>query len=63
MAPELIENSGTKTTFESDIYAFGITMWEIITGQEPYPDVLKNEDHNRMHLYRKRYKINEIMLV
>eukprot|EP00483_Globobulimina_turgida_P005514 UN05524 len=40
MAPELIENSNCKTSFESDIYAFGITMWEIITGQEPYyPDV------------------------
>ena len=38
MAPECIENN-SSSTFQSDIYAFGITMWEIITGQEPYPDV------------------------
>ena len=38
MAPECIEN-GSCSTLQSDIYAFGITMWEIITGQEPYPDV------------------------
>jgi len=38
MAPECIEN-GSSSTYQSDIYAFGITMWEIITGQEPYPDV------------------------
>ena len=37
MAPECIENG--DATFESDIYSFSITMWEIITGQEPYPDV------------------------
>eukprot|EP01083_Nonionella_stella_P076306 207879_1 len=39
MAPECIENGSSPSTKESDIYAFGITMWEIITGQEPYPDV------------------------
>ena len=27
------------TTKESDIYALGITMWEVITGQEPYGDL------------------------
>eukprot|EP00483_Globobulimina_turgida_P004090 UN04098 len=38
MAPELIDNHNNNTSFESDIYAFGITIWEILTGNEPYPD-------------------------
>ncbi len=31
MAPELIENNNNNTTLKTDIYAFGITIWEIIT--------------------------------
>jgi len=31
------------TTKESDIYALGITMWEVIIGQEPYRDLAIEE--------------------
>jgi len=34
MAPELFRNE--KTTIESDIWAFGMTMLEIFRGQRPY---------------------------
>ena len=34
IAPEVI--SGKETTFKSDIYSFGILMWEISSGQPPF---------------------------
>ncbi|CUA75823.1 putative WD repeat-containing protein alr2800 [Nostoc sp, PCC 7120] [Rhizoctonia solani] len=39
MAPELllVEETRTRTT-ESDVYALGMTMLEILTGDVPYPD-------------------------
>lgn len=37
MAPEAI--SENQFSIQSDIYSFGITLWELLTGQDPYPDV------------------------
>src|ERR1044071_4326704 len=34
IAPEVI--AGKETTFASDIYSFGILMWEITSGQPPF---------------------------
>ncbi len=34
IAPEVI--SGKETTFKSDIYSFGMLMWEISSGQPPF---------------------------
>ncbi|KIO26831.1 hypothetical protein M407DRAFT_234090 [Tulasnella calospora MUT 4182] len=34
-SPEMLQNAGKKT-FESDIYAFGITVYEVLSGKEPY---------------------------
>ncbi|CAM0151690.1 unnamed protein product [Urochloa decumbens] len=36
MAPELLTMSGTKVSEKIDIYSFGIVMWEILTGEDPY---------------------------
>ncbi|KAK3126144.1 hypothetical protein QOZ80_7AG0552300 [Eleusine coracana subsp. coracana] len=36
MAPELLTMSGTKVTEKIDVYSFGIVMWEILTGEDPY---------------------------
>ena len=35
MAPELLQN-GIKSSYRVDLYAFGITFWEIIMRAEPY---------------------------
>ena len=34
MAPEILK--GEKYEYESDIYSFGILLWEMLTGQIPY---------------------------
>ncbi|KAL6880455.1 hypothetical protein ACP4OV_012020 [Aristida adscensionis] len=36
MAPELLTMNGTKVSEKVDVYSFGIVMWEIITGEDPY---------------------------
>jgi serine/threonine protein kinase len=42
IAPEVI--MGKKTTFASDIYAIGILMWEISSGQPPFVNYEHNYD-------------------
>ncbi|CAB4407540.1 unnamed protein product [Rhizophagus irregularis] len=42
IAPEVI--IGKKTTFASDIYSFGILMWEISSGQPPFINYEYNYD-------------------
>ncbi|XP_015690837.1 probable LIM domain-containing serine/threonine-protein kinase DDB_G0287001 isoform X2 [Oryza brachyantha] len=36
MAPELLTMNGTKVSEKVDVYSFGIVMWEILTGEDPY---------------------------
>lgn len=36
MAPELLTMSSTKVSEKIDVYSFGIVMWEILTGEDPY---------------------------
>ncbi|XP_016494688.2 RAF-like serine/threonine-protein kinase 20 [Nicotiana tabacum] len=38
MAPELLSGK-TKVTEKIDVYSFGIVMWELLTGDEPYADM------------------------
>ncbi|KAK1366749.1 hypothetical protein POM88_042310 [Heracleum sosnowskyi] len=39
MAPELLDGSSSRVSEKVDIYSFGIAMWEILTGEEPYANM------------------------
>lgn len=39
MAPELLSGKSHMVTEKVDVYSFGVVMWELLTGDEPYPDV------------------------
>ncbi|XP_076958642.1 RAF-like serine/threonine-protein kinase 20 [Bidens hawaiensis] len=39
MAPELLNGSTTHVSEKVDVFSFGITMWEILTGEEPYANM------------------------
>lgn len=39
MAPEILSGASAEPDESADVYAFGIVLWEIITRQEPYPEV------------------------
>ncbi|XP_039063143.1 uncharacterized protein LOC120207797 isoform X1 [Hibiscus syriacus] len=39
MAPELLSGKSNMVSEKIDIYSFGIVMWELLTGEEPYADM------------------------
>ncbi|KAL5862178.1 hypothetical protein ACOSQ3_003462 [Xanthoceras sorbifolium] len=39
MAPELLNGSSSRVSEKVDVFSFGISMWEILTGKEPYADM------------------------
>ncbi|KNA16129.1 hypothetical protein SOVF_091960 [Spinacia oleracea] len=39
MAPELLNGSSTRVSEKVDVFSFGIAMWEILTGEEPYANM------------------------
>ncbi|CAH2059664.1 unnamed protein product [Thlaspi arvense] len=39
MAPELLNGSSNRVSEKVDVFSFGIAMWEILTGKEPYADM------------------------
>ena len=41
MAPEILK--GEKYECESDVYSFGILLWEMLTGQIPYKNLTTSE--------------------
>ncbi|KAJ4708317.1 Serine/threonine-protein kinase [Melia azedarach] len=43
MAPELLNSKNNLVTEKIDVYSFGIVMWELLTGEEPYADLPSEE--------------------
>uniref|UniRef100_M4D9T5 Protein kinase domain-containing protein n=1 Tax=Brassica campestris TaxID=3711 RepID=M4D9T5_BRACM len=39
MAPELLNGSSTRVSEKVDVFSYGICLWEILTGEEPYADM------------------------
>ncbi|KAI3469920.1 hypothetical protein Pfo_026583 [Paulownia fortunei] len=39
MAPELLNGSSTRVSEKVDVFSFGIAMWEILAGEEPYANM------------------------
>ncbi|XP_039123171.1 uncharacterized protein LOC120259616 [Dioscorea cayenensis subsp. rotundata] len=39
MAPELLNGSSSRVSDKVDVFSFGIVMWEIFTGEEPYANM------------------------
>ncbi|PON65343.1 Mitogen-activated protein kinase kinase kinase [Trema orientale] len=39
MAPELLNGSSRRVSEKVDVFSFGISMWEILTGEEPYANM------------------------
>ena len=39
MAPELLDGNSCRVSEKVDVFSFGITMWEILTGEEPYANM------------------------
>ncbi|CAN8248481.1 unnamed protein product [Cochlearia groenlandica] len=39
MAPELLSGKSNMVSEKIDVYSFGIVMWELLTGEEPYKDM------------------------
>ncbi|KAL1536176.1 hypothetical protein AAHA92_28865 [Salvia divinorum] len=36
MAPELLDGNSSRVSEKVDVFSFGIALWEILTGEEPY---------------------------
>ncbi|RVW47470.1 putative serine/threonine-protein kinase [Vitis vinifera] len=43
MAPELFNSKNDLVTEKVDVYSFGIAMWELLTGEEPYGKLSSEE--------------------
>eukprot|EP01103_Thecamoeba_quadrilineata_P012110 TRINITY_DN304_c0_g1_i2.p1 TRINITY_DN304_c0_g1~~TRINITY_DN304_c0_g1_i2.p1 ORF type:complete len:118 (+),score=19.64 TRINITY_DN304_c0_g1_i2:133-486(+) len=59
-APELIGPGGRKGLYTSkaDIYSYGLILWEMISGDKPYLDLL---DSNAMIRTHKKKGLNPVI--
>jgi len=52
-APEVIRmKEENPYTFQSDIYAFGIVVYELITGQLPYAHINNKDQVRNMFVFK-----------
>uniref|UniRef100_A0A3B1JHC2 Receptor-interacting serine-threonine kinase 3 n=1 Tax=Astyanax mexicanus TaxID=7994 RepID=A0A3B1JHC2_ASTMX len=42
MPPEAFQSVSYKPSFSSDIYSYGVLLWSVLTGKEPYDSVLSS---------------------
>lgn len=42
MPPEAFQPSSYKPSFSSDIYSYGVLLWSVLTGKEPYDTVVSS---------------------
>ena len=55
-APEFWDNTQKKTT-KGDIYSFGVILWELLTRQLPWEDVLEEDEIGEKILAGKTLEI------
>lgn len=42
MPPEAFQSASYKPSFSSDIYSYGVLLWSVLTGKEPYESVISS---------------------
>lgn len=60
-APELINNSGTPPTYNSDLYSVGLILLSAAIGQEPYTEVLRQNDRSNFIYLTECIKKNKVL--
>ncbi|XP_072037085.1 uncharacterized protein [Amphiura filiformis] len=63
MAPEVLAGIGEDLRPSRDIYGFGISMYEFVTGQSPWPATVKRDKIRELVISGKRPNVAAISLI